>query len=262
MNETGTSAPTPSGSMRISDQSRREALRKLNRRASPLGVIWQWAQTFAIAVIVFFFLRAFVIEAFKIPSGSMESTLMPGDFLLVDKLVYGVDIPFTSLRIPGWRTPQRGDVIVFQYPLEPAKTYVKRLVGVPGDTLSMREGALYRNGVEVREPYVVHSDSTGDPSNEQFRWQRTYMVRTAEAAPFSDRPTRNNWGPLVVPAGKYFALGDNRDNSEDSRYWGFVPSENVRGRPVVIYYSYAPDSTSAYGWLPGVRWQRLGARVR
>lgn len=260
VNETGTT--TPSGSMRISAESRRAALRKLNRRATPLGMVWQWAQTFAIAVLVFFFLRAFVVEAFKIPSGSMESTLMPGDFLLVDKLVYGVEIPFTSLRIPGWRSPVRGDVIVFQYPLEPSKTYVKRLVGVPGDTLSMREGALFRNGVKVDEPYVVHSDSSGDPSNEQFRWQRTYMVRTAEAAAFSDRPTRNNWGPLVVPAGKYFALGDNRDNSEDSRYWGFVPSENVRGRPVVIYYSYAPDSASAYSWFPGVRWQRLGARVR
>jgi signal peptidase I len=252
----------PSGSPRISAETKRNALRGVNRRASPLGMLWQWMQTFIIAVLVFYFVRAFFVEAFKIPSGSMERTLLPGDFLLVDKLAYGAEVPFTSLRVPGYRTPQRGDIIVFQYPLDETKTYVKRLVGLPGDTLSMREGTLVRNGVVLREPYVVHSDPDLDPGNDQFGWQRHYLVRTAEAAGFGDHPTRNNWGPLIVPAGKYFALGDNRDNSEDSRYWGFVPAENVRGRPLVVYYSYAPDSAEPAPWLSSVRWGRFGERVR
>ena len=256
-------SPTPpSGSPRISPETRRDALRRVNRRASPLGMLWQWMQTFVIAVLVFFFVRAFFVEAFKIPSGSMERTLLPGDFLLVDKLAYGAEVPFTSLHIPGYRTPQRGDIIVFQYPLDETKTYVKRLVGLPGDTLSMREGTLVRNGVALAEPYVVHSDPDLDPGNDQFGWQRHYLVRTAEAAGFGDHPTRNNWGPLIVPPGEYFALGDNRDNSEDSRYWGFVPAGNVRGRPLVVYYSYAPDSSEPAPWLSSVRWARVGERVR
>jgi signal peptidase I len=256
-------SPTPpSGSPRISPETRRDALRRVNRRASPLGMIWQWMQTFVIAVLVFFFVRAFFVEAFKIPSGSMERTLLPGDFLLVDKLAYGAEVPFTSLRIPGYRTPQRGDIIVFQYPLDETKTYVKRLVGLPGDTLSMREGTLVRNGVALAEPYVVHSDPDLDPGNDQFGWQRHYLVRTAEAAGFGDHPTRNNWGPLIVPPGEYFALGDNRDNSEDSRYWGFVPAGNVRGRPLVVYYSYALDSSEPAPRLSSVRWGRVGERVR
>ena len=252
----------PSGTPRISDETKREVLRRVNRRSAPIGMLWQWVQTFTIAVLVFLFVRAFFVEAFKIPSGSMERTLLPGDFLLVDKLAYGAQVPFTSLHIPGYRTPQRGDVIVFQYPLDETKTYVKRLVGLPGDTLAMREGELVRNGVVLDEPYVVHSDPDLDPGNDQFGWQRHYLVRTAEAAAFGDHPTRNNWGPLIVPAGKYFALGDNRDNSEDSRYWGFVPSGNVRGRPLVVYYSYAPDSAERAPWLSSIRWGRVGERVR
>ena len=252
----------PSGTPRISDETKREVLRRVNRRSAPIGMLWQWVQTFTIAVLVFLFVRAFFVEAFKIPSGSMERTLLPGDFLLVDKLAYGAQVPFTSLHIPGYRTPQRGDVIVFQYPLDETKTYVKRLVGLPGDTLAMREGELVRNGVVLDEPYVVHSDPDLDPGNDQFGWQRHYLVRTAEAAAFGDHPTRNNWGPLIVPAGKYFALGDNRDNSEDSRYWGFVPSGNVRGRPLLVYYSYAPDSAERAPWLSSIRWGRVGERVR
>jgi signal peptidase I len=252
----------PSGTPRISDETKRDALRRVNRRATPIGMLWQWVQTFTIALLVFLFVRAFFVEAFKIPSGSMERTLLPGDFLLVDKLAYGAEVPFTSMRVPGYRTPQRGDVIVFQYPLDETKTYVKRLVGLPGDTLAMREGVLVRNGTVLQEPYVVHSDPDLDPGNDQFGWQRHYLVRTAEAAAFGDHPTRNNWGPLIVPAGKYFALGDNRDNSEDSRYWGFVPAENVRGRPLVVYYSYAPDSAERAPWLSSIRWGRVGERVR
>jgi signal peptidase I len=125
----------------------------------------------------------------------------------------------------------------------------------------MREGILFRNGVRLQEAYVRHTDPGADPAGEEFRWQRDYLVRTA-AASVSYHPSRNNWGPLVVPGEHLFVLGDNRDNSLDSRYWGFVPDSLVRGQPMVVYYSYAPDSSARLDFLTRVRWQRLGDRVR
>jgi len=130
-----------------------------------------------------------------------------------------------------------------------------------GDTLAMENGALIRNGQREVEPYVTHSDPGGDPAGEDFGWQRGFLVRRVGASP-SYHPSRNNWGPIVVPPRQYFMLGDNRDNSLDSRYWGFVADTLVRGRPLVVYYSYAPDSTYAFDWLTRVRWQRFGERVR
>jgi signal peptidase I len=176
--------------------------------------------------------------------------------------VYGAEIPFTGKRLPALREPQRGDVIVFQYPRELDKNFVKRLVGVPGDTLSMRDGTLLLNGRELTEGYVSHTAPGTDPTEVDFWWQRDYLVKTAEAAGPGFHPSRNNWGPLIVPAKSYFVLGDNRDNSLDSRYWGFVPDSLVRGRPMFVYYSYAPDSVASYAWLSHVRWQRLGERIR
>jgi len=137
---------------------------------------------------------------------------------------------------------------------------VKRLVGLPGDTLAMRDAVLIRNGVALAEPYVSHSDSGADPVWEEFRWQSNFLVRTAGAA-VAYHPSRNNWGPLVVPGGQYFVLGDNRDNSLDSRYWGFVPDSLLRGRPEVVYFSFSPDSSDDFAWLTHVRWMRLGERV-
>lgn len=246
----------------ISQTERAAALDRVNQRSPrALRYLWEWAKSFQLAVLLFLFIRAFVVEAFKIPSGSMEGTLLVGDFLLVNKLVYGAEIPFTGKRLPAVHTPSRGDVIVFQWPSDPSKNFVKRLVGVPGDTLSMTEGVLLRNGVQLQEAYVRHTDPGADPTGEEFRWQRDYVVRTA-AASVSYHPSRNNWGPLVVPREHLFVLGDNRDNSLDSRYWGFVPDSLVRGQPMVVYYSYVPDSSARLDFLTRVRWQRLGDRVR
>jgi signal peptidase I len=193
----------------------------------------------------------------------MENTLQIGDFLLVNKLVYGAEVPFTHKRLPRIRDPQRGDVIVFEYPEEPTKYFVKRLEGVPGDTVEMRDGTLIRNGRSLVEPYVEHTEPDVDPGTEEFKWQRDYLVRTAAAAGAAYIPTRNNWGPLVVPKGNYLALGDNRDNSFDSRYWGWVADSLIKGRPFVIYYSYAPDSSErSLAWLTRIRWSRLGERIR
>jgi signal peptidase I len=245
----------------ISEQERATALRRVNRpRGRALRLLWEWAKSFQIAIVVFLLVRAFLVEAFKIPSGSMEGTLLVGDFLLVNKLVYGAEVPFTGKRLPALREPQLGDVVVFQWPQDPTKNFVKRLVGLPGDTLAMHDGILIRNGGEVKERYVRHTDPGADPTGEEFRWQRDHLVRTAEAS-VGYHPSRNNWGPLVVPARHYFMLGDNRDNSLDSRYWGFVPDSLVRGRPLIVYYSYQPDSGVRTAWLSRIRWNRLGARV-
>lgn len=245
----------------ISEQERADALRRVNRsKGRVLHVLWEWAKSFQVAILVFLFVRAFIVEAFKIPSGSMERTLLVGDFLLVNKLVYGAEVPFTGKRLPALREPRLGDVVVFQWPQDPTKNFVKRLVGMPGDTLSMEDGNLIRNGRVQREAYVVHTDPGMDPSGEEFRWQRDHLVRTAQALP-GYHPSRNNWGPIVVPRKHYFMLGDNRDNSLDSRYWGFVPDSLVRGRPLVVYYSFQPDSGAHTAWLSRVRWHRLGTRV-
>jgi len=246
-----------------SEEHRAEALRRVNRSPGQhWGLFLEWAKSFTIAIVLFLFVRTFLVEAFKIPSGSMEKTLLVGDFLLVNKLVYGAEVPFTGKHLPAIRHPQRGDVVVFQWPLDPTKNFVKRLVGVPGDTLMMRDGDLWVNAVRQRERYVQHSEPPEvDPTAEEFKWQKDYLVRTAEAVVLHT-PSRNNWGPLVVPKDKYFVLGDNRDNSLDSRYWQFVPDSLIRGRPMFVYYSYDPDSLDRMSWLTRIRWTRIGERVR
>jgi signal peptidase I len=170
------------------------------------------------------------------------------------------------VRLPAVRDLRRGDVVVFEWPVDQSKNFVKRLVALPGDTVAMQQGVLLLNGVEQDERYVVHTDPGMDPVAEDFRWQRSYLVRTASAAQAPPargyRPSRNNWGPLVVPEKHFFALGDNRDNSLDSRYWGFVPDSLVRGTPMLVYYSYSPDSTTSASWLTNIRWRRLGERIR
>jgi signal peptidase I len=242
----------------IPDEHKAYALRRVNRGG--LAWLYEWAKSLLIAILLFLFVRAFLVEAFKIPSGSMEQTLLVGDFLLVNKMVYGAEVPFTGRHLPAIREPERGDVIVFQWPEDPTKNFVKRLVGLPGDTLAMHDGVLTLNGVAQSERYVRHTDPGADPSQEEFRWQRAFLVPTAEAST-GYHPSRNNWGPLVVPEKSYFVLGDNRDNSLDSRYWGFVPDSLVRGRPMFVYYSYAPDS-SDFSWATRIRWSRLGERIR
>jgi signal peptidase I len=244
-----------------SDEVRAEALRRVNRApGAHWSLLLEWAKSFVIAIVLFLFVRAFFVEAFKIPSGSMERTLLVGDFLLVNKFIYGAEVPFIGTHLPALRVPRRGDVIVFQWPEDRSKNFVKRVVGVPGDTLEMREGLLYVNGSQQQERYVIHTDPDIDPAGEEFRWQRNYLIRSAEAS-IGYHPSRNTWGPLVVPEQNYFVLGDNRDNSLDSRYWAFVPASLVRGRPMFVYYSYAPDSGSRAAWLSNIRWNRLGARI-
>src|SRR5947209_1080438 len=212
MSEPAGSSSVPTPARAITAEQRVGALRSVNRGAGPLSFLWEWAKILAVSVLLFFFLRTFFVEAFKIPSGSMERTLLIGDFLLVNKLAYGAEIPFTHKRLPAFREPQRGDVMVFEAPEDITKTYVKRLVGLPGDTLEMKDGQLIRNGSRLKERYSWHVAPEVDPVEERFRWQRDYVVHAANAT-VGYYPSRNNWGPLVVPEKNYFVLGDNRDNS-------------------------------------------------
>lgn len=229
------------------------------RPSRVMRVIGEWVRSVALAFVLFLLVRTFVVEAFKIPTGSMESTLLVGDFLLVNKAVYGAEIPGTDIHLPAFAEPHRGDVIVFNPPHEPDKNYVKRLVAEPGDTVEMRNKRLYLNGVAIDEPYVRVIDRSGDARHAGMRrWQSEYLV----AATTEYTPSRDTWGPLVVPDSSYFVLGDNRDNSEDSRYWGFVDRARIRGKPWFVYYSFDPSSREGPPWLRAVRWTRIGHLIR
>lgn len=257
---------TPPGRLRpsaaVSAEQRAGALNRVNRGKSRVPrSLWEWGKVIALALALFLVLNTVVVEAFKIPSGSMEGTLLVGDFLLVNKVAYGAEIPMTKVRLPAVRRLGRGDVVVFKWPSDLTKNFVKRLIGLPGDTVAMTRGVLVRNGVQVQERYVQHTDPNVDPVGEEFRWQRSHLVSTAEAS-IAYHPSRNNWGPIVVPPGHLFVLGDNRDNSLDSRYWGFVPDSLVRGTPLIVYYSYSPDSASRTPWLTRIRWGRIGRRIQ
>jgi signal peptidase I len=188
--------------------------------------------------------EANLAKAYVVPSASMEPTILPGDFLVVSKL-------------PGARRDlTRGDLAVFRSVDAAKRMQVKRIVGLPSDTIRMQDGVLFVNGQAVPEPYVQRPDLHNDYYDPAFDWQRQYV--TGLDLPASYHPTRDTWGPLVVPDGHYFILGDNRDHASDSRYWGFLPHKNVQGRPAIIYYSYDREATSLLPWLTAVRWGRVG----
>lgn len=222
---------------------------------------WLWAITWAI--LLWLVIRTFFIETFRIPSGSMENTLLPGDMLFANKAVYGAVVPWLGRRLPAWREPARGDVLIFDSVERPGQKLVKRLVGVAGDTLVMRDRVLFRNGHPVSEPYVRHQDPTRSESTEtrqeMRRWQVPHLVGVD---PNRYTPDLQEWGPIVVPADSLFVLGDNRDDSNDGRFWGFLPRAKVRGTPLWIYFSYDPGRGGRFPQLTAIRWGRLGARPR
>jgi signal peptidase I len=225
--------------------------------------IWDWTRSIVVALVVWFFLRTFLVEAFRIPSGSMENTLLIGDFLFVNKALYGAEVPHRPTRLPPVREPRRDALHGFDSVEEEGLKVVKRLIGMPGDTLSMENGELFRNGQRVNEPYAVHSDPTRseDPIQraKMREWQLPHLVHRE---PSSYQPDLQEWGPIVVPPDSFFMMGDNRDSSYDGRYWGFLPRKNVRGRPLVVYFSYDPGSWRAIPFLTAVRWGRLFSSPR
>jgi signal peptidase I len=242
------------------------------RKPGPWRSIWDNVKSLLGAILIFLVIRTLFIEAYRIPSGSMEPTLLVGDWLFVNKLVYGPHIPFTNINLPGYSEPRRGEVVVFRSPTQtdqpwdPNPTLVKRLVGIPGDTLYMRDDLLFVNGMEQRQGHGAAARATGDPNayDPLFEWQRRYELKGSRFPDPPPRPTLGNWGPLVIPPGNYFMLGDSRHASKDGRYWGLVPRENFRARPIFVYYSYRAggESDDTFPFITDIRWGRIGTRIR
>lgn len=225
---------------------------------APRSALREWTKSIIIAIAVWLVLRAFVVEAFRIPSGSMENTLLKGDFLFVNKAIYGPVLPFTDIHLPAFREPRRNDIVVFDSKEQPGMAIVKRLIGVPGDTLAMRAGQLYRDGALVSEPYTLNSDPDRSESQAMRAKMRAWQVPHLAGISARDyQPDLHDWGPVVVPVDSLFMMGDNRDDSYDSRYWGFLAEKKVRGTPMFVYYSYNPDSWKSLPFITDIRWGRL-----
>ncbi len=196
-------------------------------------LIREYAEAILTALLLALFIRAYIIQAFKIPSGSMIPTLLIGDHILVNKFIYGTKIPFSDRRFLIFRNPEKGDIIVFKFPEDPKKDFIKRVIATDGDVLESKDKVIYVNGEEVKEPYAYHGDS---------------IIRPRGGDP------RDNFGPLIVPKNKIFVMGDNRDQSFDSRYWGFVDLKAIKGEALIIYWSWDPQK-----WL---RFNRIGRLVK
>ena len=194
-----------------------------------------------IAIIIAMFIRTFIIQAFKIPSGSMLETLQIGDHILVNKFIYGIKIPFTDGKVlVSIKDPKKGDIVVFKFPVDPSKDFIKRVIATEGDTLEIIKKKLYVNGKLVKgAPYAIYRDNRIYPSN----------------YPIPERAKRDNLKKITIPENKLFVMGDNRDNSHDSRFWGFVDLKAVKGQAFIIYWSWNKSKF-------GVRWGRIGDILR
>jgi signal peptidase I len=204
------------------------ALAKPRRKS----LIREYGEAIAIAILLALVIRTLVVQAFTIPSGSMMDTLLVGDYILVNKFLYGPELPFTEARVPGLRDPQRGDIIVFKYPQDEKRDFIKRIVAGPGESVQIRGNQVFVDGRPLGEPYVKRVDAP-PPAGGQAYCGYAYGCE-----------------PTVVPAQSYFVMGDNRDNSQDSRYWGFVKRDKIKGKAFLIYWSWDSDRH----WL---RWWRL-----
>ncbi|MDL2275865.1 signal peptidase I [Desulfosarcina sp. OttesenSCG-928-G10] len=198
------------------------------------GKLRENVEAILIAIVLALFIRTFMVQAFKIPSGSMENTLLVGDHILVNKFIYGVKLPFVKKTIVPVREIRRDDIIVFEFPQNPRMDYIKRVIGLPGDVVEIRNKTVFVNSVKVENVHSVFKDTRIHPGLHQ-----------------GVDPGRDNMAPQQVPAGKLFVMGDNRDFSYDSRFWGVVDQTAVKGKAFMVYWSWNSQTT-------GVRWNRLG----
>ena len=206
---------------------------------APRSQVREYVEAIAWALVITLVLRTFVIQAFRIPSESMTDTLLVGDFLFVNKFEYGPKLPFTHIRLPGLHPPRRGEVIVFQWPEDPSKDFIKRCIATGGETVEIRHKQVYVNGVKLDEPYKKH--------------------KYAEEEPAAYTP-RDNYSPPTVAPGELFMMGDNRDDSNDSRFWGTVPMDLVKGRALFVYFS--TGGTRWWNGLFHIRFHRLLKPIR
>jgi signal peptidase I len=243
------------------------------------AALWGMSRSLLIILAGVFCIRTFIGEATMIPTGSMEDTILIGDHVFLDKLLYGPQVPYTTWRLPRIRKVHRGDIIAFRYPVNPSQLFVKRAIAIGGDTVRIMNGQVYLNGKLLVEPYVVHESSVVPPLCLNF----PPTVREIGDYPDSvelnsvwarEMPRYFRSGGLYVPKGYVFAMGDNRDNSLDSRFWGFVPLRNIVGEPLFVYWSYnAPsddwldrsfggqlrfDGSILLNFIQKTRWSRIG----
>ncbi len=224
------------------------------KKAEPLMV--DYARSFFPIFLFVLLLRAFVVEPFRIPSGSMMPTLLVGDFILVNKFAYGLRMPVTKSKLVEIDEPQRGDVVVFRYPKDPKLDYIKRLVGLPGDRIAYRNKTLYVNGEAMPQQRIGIYEAVGSGKRMQGAWELQENLDGVEHSilvnprvpDFSPDCQVLAHGEVTVPKGHYFVMGDNRDNSNDSRCWGFVPEQNLVGKAFMIWLSFDPNRSSMFDW--------------
>ena len=197
------------------------------------SVFRDYFESIVFALAIALILRTFVVQAFKIPSGSMENTLAVGDYILVNKFIYGIELPFSDRHLFPVRSPKRGDIAVFEYPEDPSRDFVKRVIGLPGDRVQIVDKKVFINGKRYVNPHEIHKDSAVIPAGVN---------------------PRDNTAVITVPAGSYFMMGDNRDQSYDSRFWGFVRIGRIKGLAFIKYWSWDKDKS-------GVRWNHIGRLV-
>lgn len=229
------------------------------------SVIREWTEFIVTLVLMVFFIRVTTVEAFRIPTGSMEDTLLVGDFLLVNKFIYGIrtpdwiGVPFTdigfkipSCKLPGPRDVKQGDIIVFKYPRDPDLNYIKRCIAGPGQTLQIIDREVYVDGEKM--PVPEHS---------KFTSRQPLPPGIMERGIFSPKNTswnHDNYGPITVPEGHYFVMGDNRDNSADSRYWGYLKEEDIVGQALIIYFSWNKHAP-LHRFYEMIRWNRMASFI-
>lgn len=214
----------------------------MNSRKPEKSVVREYTEAIIVAVILALFIRSFIVQAFKIPSGSMLPTLQIGDHLLVNKFIYGVRIPFTGAVLIPMKSPERDDIVVFKFPKDRSVDYIKRVVGVAGDLIEVKDKQVYVNGKVVSNPHIQFTNTT---------------VMAASAGP------RDNMRAVKVPEGNIFVMGDNRDNSYDSRFWGFVDLNDVLGRAFILYWSWdLNEPLLSIDRFTSIRWGRIGDIVR
>jgi len=204
------------------------------------SVVREYFETIVIAVVLALFMRTFVVQAFKIPTGSMEPNLLIGDHLLVNKFVFAPTLSSAERAVLPMTGIRRGDIVVFKYPEDPERDFIKRVIGLPGETIELRNHRVHVNGRPLEEPYAH------------------YLPRPEGqvAGEITPDDVRESYGPVMVPSGSVFVMGDNRDNSQDSRYWGFLPKENIKGKALMIYWSF-DSSEGGLNLFTQTRWARL-----
>jgi signal peptidase I len=230
----------------------------------------QYVESIGLALGVAFLLRAFVVEAFQIPSGSMIPTLEVGDHIFVSKFAYAIGVPFTNFKLAQLDKPKRGDVIVFKYPPDQSVDYIKRVVGLPGETVEVRSNEVFIDGKPVPRELSPEACTTDDGDDDVRHPCEVWTEQLGATTHRTHQDTRmgaSSYGPVRVPEGSYFAMGDNRDNSKDSRVWGFVPYELVKGRALIVWWSRDPSRggwspAGVAEWFQAIRWSRFFSRVR